>query len=86
VGAGAFCGAGLDGCVGELDGCPARDGSDPLEVDVLDIDEAAMLGQPTATHLLDAVKAGSRVGFVGDPNQLPASTPATCTATWSRPA
>jgi exodeoxyribonuclease V alpha subunit len=46
------------------------DKSNPLNCDVLVIDEASMIGLSLMTSLLDALPAKSRLILVGDPNQL----------------
>ena len=48
---------------------------DPLELDWLIVDEVSMLDLNLAHALLQAVKTGSRVIFVGDPDQLPSVGP-----------
>lgn len=48
-----------------------RDENDPLDADVIIIDEASMLGISLLESLLKAVKPGSRVIFIGDSSQLP---------------
>ena len=45
--------------------------SHPLRIDFLVIDEASMLDLVLAYHLLQAVKPGTQVLFVGDVDQLP---------------
>lgn len=49
----------------------ARDESNPLECDLLIVDEASMIDQILFHHLLKAIPRGASVIFVGDVNQLP---------------
>lgn len=48
-----------------------RNESNPLECDLLIVDEASMIDQILLHHLLKAVPEGSSLIFVGDVNQLP---------------
>ncbi len=48
---------------------------DPLEVDLLVIDEASMLDTPLARHLLLALPDSARLVIVGDVDQLPSVGP-----------
>lgn len=57
------------------DGAPARDGDDPLNADLLICDESSMLDVSLARHLTRAIRAGTRVLFVGDVDQLPSVGP-----------
>ncbi len=45
---------------------------DPLEADVIILDEVSMVDVFLFSHFLDAVRFGCRVILVGDPDQLPA--------------
>jgi len=45
--------------------------NNPLDLDILVVDEASMLDLLLTNHLLKAVKPGSHVLFVGDVDQLP---------------
>jgi len=47
----------------------------PLSADWVIVDEVSMLDQFLANALLSAIKTGTRVLFVGDPNQLPSVGP-----------
>jgi exodeoxyribonuclease V alpha subunit len=47
-----------------------HDERNPLELDLLVVDETSMLALPLAARLLAAVPDGCRVVFVGDPDQL----------------
>ena len=47
----------------------------PLEADLLVIDEASMLDAPLARHLLGALPDSARLVFVGDVDQLPSVGP-----------
>ena len=47
-----------------------KDANDPLEANVIVIDEVSMLDLPLAAKLLSAIKNGSLVLFVGDTDQL----------------
>lgn len=48
---------------------------DPLKADLVLVDEASMLDVPLASYLLDAIKPGTAVAFVGDVDQLPSVGP-----------
>ncbi len=48
-----------------------HDARNPLEADLLVIDEVSMLDVVLAHHLVKAIAAPTRVVFVGDPDQLP---------------
>jgi len=48
-----------------------KDASDPLDAEVILVDEASMLNLQLADHLLQAVAPSSRLIFVGDVDQLP---------------
>ncbi|WP_274571438.1 exodeoxyribonuclease V subunit alpha [Neisseria leonii] len=50
---------------------PAFDGSRPLPLDILVVDEASMLDMSLLLSLLRAVPTGCRVVLLGDENQLP---------------
>jgi len=52
-----------------------RCADNPIEADLLIIDETSMLDTELAAHLLDAVPCGCRVIFVGDDHQLPSVGP-----------
>ncbi|MBR4173187.1 MAG: AAA family ATPase, partial [Clostridia bacterium] len=52
-----------------------RDEANPLSADVIIVDEASMLDINLTNSLLRAVKAGAKVIFVGDSDQLPAVGP-----------
>ncbi len=52
-----------------------RHGSNPLEADLLIVDEASMVDLPLAHHLLLAVPPGCRLIWVGDVDQLPSVGP-----------
>ncbi|MBQ2719674.1 MAG: AAA family ATPase, partial [Clostridia bacterium] len=52
-----------------------RDRNDPLEEDVVILDDSSMLDLPLAEALLDALKRGSRLVMVGDADQLPSVGP-----------
>lgn len=60
-----FMGSGASG------GAFLRDESNPLECDLLIVDEASMIDQTLFHHLLKAVPKSAAVIFVGDVNQLP---------------
>jgi exodeoxyribonuclease V alpha subunit len=57
-----------------------RDGSDPLDLDVLILDEASMLDLPLFHHLLAALPLTARLVMVGDVYQLPSVGPGTVLA------
>lgn len=48
-----------------------RDRIDPLEADLIIVDESSMLDQNLGRSLLRAVKPGTQIIFVGDADQLP---------------
>jgi exodeoxyribonuclease V alpha subunit len=48
-----------------------RDAGNPIEADVVVIDEASMLDIRMASYLIDALAPGTRLLLVGDSNQLP---------------
>ncbi|MFT7670277.1 MAG: exodeoxyribonuclease V alpha subunit [Planctomycetota bacterium] len=48
-----------------------RDADNPLDEDLLIVDEISMLDIVLAHHLMKAVRAPTRLIMVGDPNQLP---------------
>lgn len=48
-----------------------RDGNNPLEADVVIVDEASMVDLPLAASLLRAMKPHTRLVLVGDADQLP---------------
>jgi len=52
-----------------------RDRENPLEADVVVIDEVSMLDIELAAHLLEAIPPGCRLVFVGDADQLPSVGP-----------
>lgn len=52
-----------------------HDAEEPLELDVLIVDEVSMLDLPLAHALLQAVPDGARVLLVGDADQLPSVGP-----------
>ncbi len=53
----------------------AHDAHNPLEADLVVVDEISMLDVVLAHHLLKAIQPPTRVVFVGDPNQLPSVGP-----------
>lgn len=57
------------------DGGFARDWEDPIEADIVVVDEASMLDVTLAAALLDAVADGTHVVIVGDVAQLPSIGP-----------
>jgi exodeoxyribonuclease V alpha subunit len=61
------------------DGRPGfqRNADNPLQTDMLVIDEASMLDAPLACHLLRAIKPGTTLVLVGDADQLPSVGPGT---------
>lgn len=61
---------GRGGDAGRFDG-PARGADDPLDVDLVVLDEASMAGQALMAFLLDAIPSGARLVIVGDVDQLP---------------
>lgn len=50
---------------------PQRDGSAPLEITHLVIEESSMLGLDLAEQLFDALPCGVQIIYIGDINQLP---------------
>ena len=54
-----------------------RNKENPLECDLLIIDEASMIDTPLLFHLLRAIPNGARVLIVGDTDQLPSVGPGT---------
>lgn len=54
-----------------------RGRDDPLDCDLLIIDEASMIDTPLLFHLLRAIPGGAKVLFVGDIDQLPSVGPGT---------
>ena len=52
-----------------------HDATNPLEADLVVVDEISMLDVVLAHHLVKALRAPTRVLFVGDPNQLPSVGP-----------
>jgi exodeoxyribonuclease V alpha subunit len=52
-------------------GGPKRDADNPLEVDVVIVDEVSMVDIPLMLALLSATPAGARLILVGDRDQLP---------------
>lgn len=52
-----------------------HDAQNPLEGDLVIVDEISMLDVVLAHHLLKAIAAPTRILFVGDPNQLPSVGP-----------
>ena len=51
--------------------CPHRDSANPLDCDWLIIEEASMVDLTLWEKLMDALKPGVRILFLGDINQLP---------------
>lgn len=51
---------------------PLRDASNPLDLDVLVVDECSMVDLPLMAKLLRALKPECRLILLGDPDQLPA--------------
>ncbi|MBL4770559.1 MAG: ATP-dependent RecD-like DNA helicase, partial [Planctomycetes bacterium] len=51
-----------------------RNADEPLEADLIIVDEISMLDVVLAHHLLQAVANGTRLILVGDPDQLPSVT------------
>ncbi len=49
----------------------ARNERDPLEEDVIIVDEVSMMDEPLTAALLRAVKTGARLVLIGDADQLP---------------
>ncbi len=58
----------------------ARDRSSPLDADLVLVDEASMVDVQLASHLVNAVRSGARLVFVGDADQLPPVGPGTVLA------
>jgi|WetSurMetagenome_2_1015567.scaffolds.fasta_scaffold00110_22 exodeoxyribonuclease V alpha subunit len=58
----------------------ARDASNPVEADMIIVDETSMIDIPLMRSLLAAVRPGASVLFVGDENQLPSIGPGTVLA------
>src|SRR5439155_18739925 len=56
-------------------GAFARDESNPLECDLLVVDETSMVDVPLMSHLLRALPAGGSLLLVGDVDQLPSVGP-----------
>lgn len=52
-----------------------HDAQNPLEADLVIVDEISMLDVVLAHHLLKAVQPPTRIVFVGDPDQLPSVGP-----------
>lgn len=52
-----------------------KDGSDPIDADVIVVDEVSMMGLSTFSKLAAAIKSGSLVLLVGDVNQLQSVEP-----------
>jgi exodeoxyribonuclease V alpha subunit len=52
-----------------------KDRENPLDTDLIIIDEASMIDTLLANHLLKAIPAGTHVLFVGDVDQLPSVGP-----------
>jgi len=52
-----------------------RDRENPLEADVVVVDEVSMLDIELAGHLLEAIRPGCRLVLVGDADQLPSVGP-----------
>ncbi|HOS96912.1 MAG TPA: ATP-dependent RecD-like DNA helicase [Deltaproteobacteria bacterium] len=55
-----------------------RDGSDPLEADLIIVDEFSMVDIVLLHHLLGAVSPGTTLVCVGDADQLPSVGPGDC--------
>ena len=49
----------------------ARNNSNPLDEDVIIVDEASMIDVPLMNSLLNAIKTGARLILIGDVSQLP---------------
>ena len=66
----------MDDLTGEEEGLRFnRDESNPLDADVLIIDESSMLDTLLAYHMLKALKPGARLVLLGDKDQLPSVGP-----------
>lgn len=52
-----------------------KDANDPIEADVIVVDEVSMLGLSTFSKLINAIKNGTLVLLVGDTNQLQSVEP-----------
>jgi exodeoxyribonuclease V alpha subunit len=52
-----------------------HDAANPLDADLVVVDEISMLDVVLAHHLVKAIRAPTRVLFVGDPDQLPSVGP-----------
>ena len=61
--------AGIDPFSGQM--CFARDESNPLKAGAIVVDEMSMVDLPLLHSLLQAVKSGTKLILVGDPDQLP---------------
>lgn len=59
----------------EIGGIFARNSDNPLECDVLIVDEVSMVDVNLMYYLLKAIPAGTRLILVGDENQLPSVGP-----------
>nr|NNM89944.1 ATP-dependent RecD-like DNA helicase [Bacilli bacterium] len=57
-----------------------KDHTNPLEGDVIILDEVSMIDAALFYHFLDALKVGVRLLLVGDPEQLPSVGPGTVLA------
>ena len=57
------------------DGPSYRTESDPVDADLIVIDEMSMTGTELTSLLLAALRSGTTVVFCGDPNQLPSVEP-----------
>lgn len=66
---------GFDMGMGEEEQTFERNEENPLEYDVIIIDEASMMDILLMNSLLKAIKIGTRLVFVGDINQLPSVGP-----------
>ena len=57
----------------DIEGEPrfARNHNNPLDQDVIIVDEASMIDVPLMSSLLNAIKTGSRLILIGDTSQLP---------------
>lgn len=53
----------------------SRDITQPLDADLVLVDESSMLDVPLAARLVEAVRANARIVFVGDADQLPSVGP-----------